>query len=129
LLVDGAVTRLLDAVVKGTDLSDDAKLLELGQQFEELWRHERHVEDALKSGNLSLDEQEQDSLLEEAAASTEAIANEILNTPVGSLAGFIVKARAVQWQQGTAEGILSGRYSDGMTIIVRDLLRLRGSGS
>jgi hypothetical protein len=63
LLVDGAVTRLLDAVVKGTDLSDDAKLLELGQQFEELWRHERRVEDALKSGNLSLDEQEQDSLL------------------------------------------------------------------
>ena len=124
------MTRLLDAVVKGTDLSDDAELLELGQQFEELWRHERHVEDALKSGNLSLDEQEQElPLLEEAAASTEAIANEILNTPVSSLAGFIVKARAVQWQQGTAEGILSGRYSDGMTIIVRDLLRLRGSGS
>ena len=117
----------LDAVVKGADLSDDAQLLELGRQFEKLWQRERDVEAALKSGNMSLDEQ--DRRLDEAAASTEYVVKEIFSSPVTTIDGLIVKARAVQWQQGTAEGILSGRYSDGMTIIVRDLLRLRSSGS
>jgi hypothetical protein len=114
-------------VVKDGEKSDDARLLELGHDFERLWQHERDAEEALKSGNISLEEQ--DRRLEEAAASTELIVKEIFSSPVATIDGFIVKARAVQWQQGSAAGILSGRYSDGMTTIVRDLLRLRKSSS
>lgn len=71
----------------------DAELLQLGRDFEAAWEAE-------EAERLTARETDDWDAWEVCYASTEAIARRIETVPATTLAGFRVKARAIQWCYG-----------------------------
>lgn len=103
-----------------TEFASDARLCELGRQLEELWQKEQ-IEEAAKEGSFSVEDE--DRLLDEVISPEATIIDEIVRTPAVTIAGLVIKARAVQWQHGLRDGFLPDGHTNAMISIVNDLLR------
>jgi hypothetical protein len=103
-----------------SEVASDTRLCELGRQLEELWQKEQ-IEEASKEGSFSIEEE--DRLLDEVISPEATIIHEIVRTPAATIAGLVIKARAVQWQQGIRDGFLPDGHTNAMISIVNDLLR------
>jgi len=108
-----------------TEVASDARLCELGRQLEELWQKEQ-VEETAKEGSFSFEEE--DRLLGEVISPEATIIDEIVRTPAATIAGLVIKARAVLWQQGIRDGFLPDGHTNAMISIVNDLLRWQVNG-
>ena len=109
-----------------TVVASDARLCELGRQLEGLWQKEKGVEEAVRDGSFSVEEE--DRLLDEVILPEATIIDEIVRTPAATIAGLVIKARAVQWQEGIREGFFADGHTNAMISIVNDLLRWQANG-
>ena len=108
-----------------TEVASDTRLCELGRQLEELWQKEQ-IEEAAMEGSFSVEAE--DRLLDEVISPEATIIDEIVRTPAATIAGLIIKARAVQWQQCIRDGFLPDGHTNAMISIVNDLLRWQVNG-
>jgi hypothetical protein len=105
---------LIDRMIANLEMeghADDA-LLALGPKFERLWAVERAVEEDLTGDDL-----------EAACTATGKLAHQIHNTSATTMAGFRLKARAVEW---ACDGDIpddGGTYAEFSAALLRSLVR------
>ncbi len=113
-----------------TVASPDARLLELGRQFEAAWVQQNRADDLCEE-TLS---EEAYALIEAAVDATSAIVHKIDEFQAHTLAGLYVKARAVSWchsgEEMHADSLAFDRATTDLRLaamIVRDILAIGGA--